>query len=185
MTLVERHDPNTSARSFKGCTKNDPTWELNQLKYASKQLYAETKGLGLGLNDLSIQPEQQIADFGVFIATCSTGQQKRIRRFTLSSDDTFPAKALRALSRSVIPLYCTFYPRWDVRLHLGYYSKDLNGAMWVWGAVLLPCAINKQTHPFVPDGVRQSMESATVTRLEVETFDFPNNVRIFPGRSRI
>jgi hypothetical protein len=91
MMLVERHDPNMSARSFKGCTKNDPTWEANQLKYASKQLYAETKGLGLGLNDLSIQSEQQIADFAVFIATCSTGQQKRIRRVTLSSDDTFPA----------------------------------------------------------------------------------------------
>jgi hypothetical protein len=73
MMLVERHDPNSSARTFKGCTKNDPTRELNQLKYASKQLYAEAKGLGLGLNELSIRSEQQIADFRVFIATCSTG----------------------------------------------------------------------------------------------------------------
>jgi hypothetical protein len=110
MMLVERHDLNTSARSFKGCKKNDPTWELNQLKSTSKQLYAETKGLGLGLNELSIRSEQQIADFGIFIATCSPGQQKRIRRVTLSSNDNFPAEAIRAFFGSVIPLCCDFYP---------------------------------------------------------------------------
>jgi hypothetical protein len=53
--------------------------------------------------------------------------------------------------------------------------------MWVWGAILLLCAINREKHPFVSEGAQERVSSATVIRWEVETFSFPENVCIFPS----
>jgi hypothetical protein len=54
LLLVERDD---TQKSFKGCRPTDPSTESNCLKYVCRQLYYETKGLGLGLNDLTIRSE--------------------------------------------------------------------------------------------------------------------------------
>jgi hypothetical protein len=176
LLLVEHHDPNTSTRSFKGCRNSDPSWEANQLKYVCCQLFEETKGLGLGLNELKTK---SIADFANFIATCSTDQQKRIRKLTLSTDANNPAMAFEELSGSIIPSHCISHPQCDVRLRLGYYHEELGGHLWVWGAALLLCVINRHAHPFVPGAIRQSMKSASMPK--ITTFCFPKNIRVFPS----
>jgi hypothetical protein len=54
LLLVEHDD---TQKSFRGCRPTDPSTESNCLKYICRQLYYETKGLGLGLNNLTIRSE--------------------------------------------------------------------------------------------------------------------------------
>jgi hypothetical protein len=83
LLLVERSHPNASTRSFKGCSHNSRNWDANRLQHVCRLLYAETKGLGLGLNELTFDSLQPSADFGAFFARCLTYQQQRIRKVTV------------------------------------------------------------------------------------------------------
>ena len=82
LLLVEHDD---TQKSFRGCRPTDPGTKSNCLKYVCRQLYYETKGLDLGLNDLTIRSEfgEQTEDFITFLGTCSVGQQQCIRKVTL------------------------------------------------------------------------------------------------------
>lgn len=82
LLLVEHDD---TQKSFRGCRPTDPSTESNCLEYVCRQLYYETKGLGLGLNNLTIRSEfrEQIEDFITFFSTCSASQQQCIRKTIL------------------------------------------------------------------------------------------------------
>ncbi|KAI4915123.1 hypothetical protein J4E90_005162 [Alternaria incomplexa] len=66
LLLFERRtlgEPYSSRRIFEGRRPTDPDVESNRLKYVCRQLYDETKGLGLGLNDLAMHSKRQVEGF--------------------------------------------------------------------------------------------------------------------------
>jgi hypothetical protein len=81
--------------------------EINQLRFVSKQLYAETHGLALRYNDLSFS---NVKDAGYFLEHCAPFHLPRIRTLTVqwtrrSQDNNDPAAHWQPITQ-----LCTTYP---------------------------------------------------------------------------
>ena len=135
LVMVERHRPNdTGPKSFKGCRPSKPSVKSNRLNYVSRQLYQETKGLGLGLNDLTVRSEQEVEDFAAFLHTCSVHQEQCIRKVTL---------CYRALTQDlwepaidILAPYDASHPKMKFNLYLIAIDLGLRGSEWICEAGL-------------------------------------------------
>ncbi|RYN62740.1 hypothetical protein AA0118_g4993 [Alternaria tenuissima] len=181
LLLVERDD---TQKSFKGCRPTDPSTESNCLKYVCRQLYYETKGLGLGLNDLTIRCRhefrEQIEDFITFLATCSVGQQQCIRKVTLctsyvlftgieNNNSELPFDNLLQMSVS--------HPHITFHLYLAYLTESSSGDMFIDDATFLTYAKHGNVkHPIVDKGLRRFCKEGHFFLPKV-----PNQIRVFPG----
>ena len=181
LLLVERDD---TQKSFRGCRPTDPSTESNCLKYVCRQLYYETKGLGLGLNDLTIRCRhefrEQIEDFITFLATCSVGQQQCIRKVTLctsyvlftgieNNNSELPFDNLLQMSVS--------HPHITFHLYLAYLTESSSGDMFIDDATFLTYAKHGNVkHPIVDKGLRRFCKEGHFFLPKV-----PNQIRVFPG----
>jgi hypothetical protein len=179
LLLVERDD---TQKSFRGCRPTDPSTESNCLKYVCRQLYYETKGLGLGLNDLTIRSEfrEQTEDFTTFFATCSAGQQQCIRKVTLctdyvlftgfeESDSQLPFGQLLQMNTS--------HPHITFHLYLAYLNESSGGDWFIREATLLHYAKHGNVkHPIVNNRLHDFCREGHFFSPKI-----PNQVQVFPG----
>lgn len=86
--LIERRtciEPSPS-RVFVGFQNLPEPKESNQVKYACRQLYNETRGLGLRLNDTAFRSsctERGIDKFMTFLSSCSPRQRESLKTITI------------------------------------------------------------------------------------------------------
>ncbi|CAN9445988.1 unnamed protein product [Alternaria alternata] len=180
LLLVERDD---TQKSFRGCRPTDPSTESNCLKYVCRQLYYETKGSGLSLNDLTIRSEfrEQTEDFITFFATCSAGQQQCIRKVTLCTsynlftgsekrDSEWPFGQLLQMSAS--------HPHITFHLYLAHLNESSRGDWFIHEATLLYYAKHglDVKHPIVNNKLHGFCKEGHFFLPKV-----PNQIRVFPG----
>ncbi|KAH6865292.1 hypothetical protein BKA58DRAFT_242468 [Alternaria rosae] len=179
LVMVERHRPNdTGPKSFKGCRPSEPSVESNRLKYVCRQLYQETKGLKLGLNDLTIHSEREVENFAAFLHTCSVDQEQCIREVTLCS---------RALTRDlwepaidILEPYDASHPKMKFNLYLSAIDLGLRGSEWICEAGLILYEKHGHVnHALVPPDLCQLIPLST---LQDRPQQIPDNIRMFPGK---
>ncbi|KAI4705101.1 hypothetical protein J4E89_009395 [Alternaria sp. Ai002NY15] len=182
LLLFERHRINdTDLKSFKGCRPSEPGVESNQLKYACRQLYQETKGLGLGLNDLAMDPTLGTKGFVAFLDTCSARQQQCIRKVTLSDGFLRGNKYKYSWDGAMYTLepLCASHP-W-IMIHLYVFSLSYIDSATYWiitaGNILYKRYLHTD-HAVIPPSLR----SVTVPVNPHMRNQLPKNLRVFPGR---
>ncbi|KAI4680747.1 uncharacterized protein J4E84_007887 [Alternaria hordeiaustralica] len=90
LLLFERRtlgEPYSSRRIFEGRRPTDPDVESNRLKYVCRQLYHETKGLGLKLNVLAMQSKRQVEGFVAHMHANHAVVPGNLRQITVRIND--------------------------------------------------------------------------------------------------
>ncbi|KAI4633690.1 uncharacterized protein J4E87_000854 [Alternaria ethzedia] len=175
LLLIETHP-----KSFRGHRLYEHWVESNRLKYVCRQLYDETKGLGLRLNDLAFQSDRQIADFYTFITACSVGQQQCIRQVTLCDEYSSSSGWVSSWNKGVEILapYVAFWPGIKFHLYVGSLGEIESADMWLMKAAgLLYARHMHENHAVLSPFMRRMAVRLGSDREE----PIPSHIRIFPG----
>ncbi|ORY15996.1 hypothetical protein BCR34DRAFT_584698 [Clohesyomyces aquaticus] len=111
--------------------------EANQLKYVCRQLYTETAGLGLKLNDLTFSryeprgtnvPPETNVELGVFVKACSYRNLRGIKVITIKAEAVLPS---RGTPHRGVPewkpllQFCREHPRITVNFHPSFLQASV------------------------------------------------------------
>ncbi|KAI4684041.1 hypothetical protein J4E81_009204 [Alternaria sp. BMP 2799] len=175
LLMIETHP-----KSFRGHRLYEHWVESNRLKYVCRQLYDETKGLGLRLNDLAFQSDRQIADFYTFITACSWSQQQCIRQVTLCDEYSSSSGWVSSWNKGVEILapYVAFWPGIKFHLYVGSLGEIESADMWLMKAAgLLYARHMHENHAVLSPFMRRMAVRLGSDREE----PIPSHIRIFPG----
>ncbi|KAI4613932.1 hypothetical protein J4E80_006620 [Alternaria sp. BMP 0032] len=184
LLLFERRtlgEPYSSQRIFEGRRLTDPDVESNRLKYVCRQLYDETKGLGLGLNDLAMHSKRQIEGFAAFLHTCSASQQQWIRKVTLNDAFVGSHGYLGSWEKAIETLrpYGASHPCMKFHLYVGSLSTIESAAHWLLLAgIILHARYMHANHTTIPPQINRMAARITADRAN----PIPSHIRVFPGK---
>jgi hypothetical protein len=120
--------------------------EVNEMKYACRQLYHETWGLGLTWNPITFPnlPRELPSASGVcadFLSSCPTSHLARLRAVHIwekgFSSDEFHGFHLGSVA--TIAMFCASHRHMEVTLHLTFFSRECDPFL----AAITGCAIQK------------------------------------------
>jgi hypothetical protein len=121
--------------------------EVNQLKYVSRQIYAETYGVEIRnailFEDSSEQPGA-IKQCASFLKTCSRAERAQIRGISLKTIAHNFDKEVADSNLTVILGFCKDHPETLVKLHLPYWSQGQANFMLVALSLLATVRGDKQ-----------------------------------------
>jgi len=175
----------TYPKSFRGYRPYEHWVESNRLKYVCRQLYHETKGLGLKLNDLAFRSYRQAKDFVAFLATCSAAQQQCIRKVTLC-DTSCPSSGSGWMSPwdkavAILEPYGASHPGIKFHLYIASLSITSSADHWLMRAgSLLYARHMHENHAVLPPSFRRMAWRFHADRQN----PIPSHIRIFPGVRR-
>jgi len=184
LLLFERRtlgEPYSSRRIFEGRRPTHPDVESNRLKYVCRQLYHETKGLGLGLNALAMHSKRQVEAFVAFFDTCSARQQQCIRKVTLNDSFVVHYGYLGRWDKAIEILrpYGASHPCMKFHLYVNSFSKTDSAVHWLLLAgTILYARYMHANHAAIPPQI--SMMAARINADRVHPI--PSHIRIFLGK---
>ena len=177
LLLIETHP-----KSFRGHRLYEHWVESNRLKYVCRQLYHETKGLGLGLNDLAMRSERQVESFVAFLDTCSASQQQCIRKVTLTDRMMRRKTYMSSWDWDVEALrpYGASNPCMTIHLYVNSLSCTESAVHWlVLADTILYARYLHTDHAFKP---RAPSLIAVFSNPRSPRDPIPSHIRIFPGK---
>ena len=178
LLLVEIDDP-PSPKRFMGCRHNDKNEEANQLKYVCRQLHAETRGLGLKLNELSVKSEDHILAFQRFLETCSSKQRQQIRQVSLVVNFEFGGLncTIRELLQSSLVQFCIMHPRCNVTIRLSNFNSALDFRRWILVGSSAQYFLHRAWPDFLPLFAQECLQKG----FPAELVPVPSNLKLLPA----
>jgi len=183
LLLFERRtlgEPYSPQRIFEGRRPTDPDVESNRLKYVCRQLYHETKGLGLKLNDLAMHSRRQVEAFVAFLDTCSDSQQQCIRKVTLSDALLGHSGYLAAWDKAaeILRPYGVSHLGIEFHLYVNSLSETKSYDEWLVNAAnLLYARHMHENHAILSPFMRRIAARFGADREK----PIPSHIRMFPG----
>ncbi|KAI4645615.1 uncharacterized protein J4E79_010793 [Alternaria viburni] len=175
LLMIETHP-----KSFRGHRLYEHWVESNRLKYVCRQLYHETKGLGLKHNDVAVRSDRQVEDFVTFLATCSADQQKYIRQVTLCADVSSIVGRVSTWNKAVETLtpYGASHPGMKFHLYVSSLGEIDDAGHWlIMAANVLYARHMHENHAILSPLMRR-----LAVRFNADRKDpIPDHIRIFPG----
>jgi hypothetical protein len=146
-----------SWNSFRCYTRKDlsSNCESNQLRYVSRQLYYETRGLSLRYSDLIFE---STALFCAFLSTCAARHIGRLRNIAINEHiapqygKCFPLAYLPSLISPSLSAFCAAHPDVAVSVLLDYFNTSTDFGDWI----IFGGAIHYAVQGNLPDALEEN-----------------------------